>query len=201
MSAPSLVLDCIARTLDEEFSPPVPTIDQPRVDVMISDLLDEDVSQDQTFSAPAIVLSCLGLGDVSTDKGPGFYRAGYLARCYARVPQGPAAPADSSGDVAMDLAAVVAQIVDSTIWKDDVGQPVVSQRAERITVRNRTSKAALKEGASLWLVTWQQLLEFSPRDVAGLLHSFKHLHITIAMGDADTPDVEADIELPGGPPP
>lgn len=201
MTQPSAVLDAIARTFDASFMPPTPpgpSVDAPRVDVLISDLTDEDVSDKHTFSAPAIVVSCTGFGDISTDMGPLFYRAGFVARCYARVPRGPNAPSDSSGDVAMDLAAVVAQSVDTTIWKDESGAPVVSQRAQHIQVRNRTTKAQQVEGASLWVVTWDQLLEFTVDDLSGVLRSFRHLHITIAMGDADTPDVEAIVELPGG---
>jgi hypothetical protein len=199
MTAPSVVLECIARTLDSTFAPAAPTIDTPRVYVLISDILDENVSQEHTFTAPAIVVSCAGFTELEAETG--LYRASFLARCYARVPRGPAVPVDSSGDVAMDLAVVVARVVDQTIWEDESGLPVVARRAERLQVRNRTTRQVHQAEGSLWLVTWEQLLEIAPADLTGILRAFRHLHIQFAMGTADTPDVGAIVELEGGTPP
>lgn len=201
MTRPSELLEAMRATLELELRPPgAPTLERPLIGVSISDDISEDVAGRETVPDPGVVLSCTGLSGYGDSYSATLVRAEFIARCYARIAEGPDDADGSRGDVAMDLAALVAMIVERTIWLGPDGKPMVLKRAERIDIHNRTVRGTTSEGRALWVVRWQQQLELTQRDASAALHAFRKLHITYAMGDANTPDEEAHIEMPGGTP-
>lgn len=203
MSLPSTVLDAIVRTLQAELQPANdPSIDTPLIDVTTSDDIADDIAGKETIGDPAVVLTCRGLGGMGDLYSPSVVNADFVARCYARVAEGPEDVSGSKGDVAMDLATLVGMIVERSIWQSAPPNPtaLVNKRASGVRIQNRTSNDTLKQGRALWLVTWSQQMELTGRDQVAAFRAFKRLHVTIAMGDADVADAEALIEMPGGSP-
>lgn len=203
MTLPSELLDSIRRTLAAALIPSTPPdIDHPLVDVMISDDISEDVADYETVPDPGIVVSCLGLTDLGAGHSELQARANFIARCYARIAEGPEDLDGSTGDVAMDLAALVALLVERSIWVSagPSVKPLVTKRAENVRVANRTARGKTSKGRALWTVTWSQQVELGQRDEARALHAFRKLNMTIAMGDAQTEDAVLHVEMPGGTP-
>jgi hypothetical protein len=203
MTLPSQLLDTIRDTLELALtptSPGAPSIDEPLVDVTVSDDQSEDVAEFETLGDPAVVLTCTSFNGLGSLYTPLATSARFFARCYARVSEGPADAQGTRGDVAMNLAALVAMVVERELWKAN-GTLLVNKRASDIRVQNRTTRAQLEHGRALWIVAWEQQLELTSRDVAATLRSFKRMNVTIKMGDANTPDAEFRAEMPGGTPP
>jgi hypothetical protein len=192
---PNKVLDAIAQNLLEMLSP----ASEPLVRVLVSDSIDEDVSDSETFQAPAVVLSCTGFGDQSLSAGAMLVDGEMVARCYARLPAGASDARTSRGDVAMNLAALVAQAVEGTLWTGADGKPVVVRLADRVRVQNRTGRALLVgEGLAMWTVRWVQRFELNGADTAETLRTFKTLFVQWDMGGADTPQETELIEVTHG---
>jgi hypothetical protein len=201
---PSVLLDRMVELLSQQLQPETPSGDTPKVYVRaVDDSTTDDLSEYTTVPTPSVLLSCIGMPLAGRDTGPVTAEAHFIARCYARLPQKQEGQlVFSRGDVAMNLAALVEMILDSEVWKDDAGRPVAHSRATKITSRNRGGRALAGRGLSLWLVSWQQLVEITAPDRAAILHSFRELHIDIDMGgEADTQDVDATMNFPGGTPP
>lgn len=187
MTQPSALLDAIITELSAVLAPVI---------VRQTDDLSDDVSEQQTFRAPAVVVTCTGLTDMDRDTGALSVSAQLVARCYARLAGG----GGSRGDVAMNLAAVVAQQVEGRIWGQAAGAPIATMRAQRIAVRNRTSREMMDRGVALWTVSWTQLIELGEPDAGAILHAFRTLHVTMG-GTAQEPHAAATLELEGGTPP
>lgn len=201
MTQPSRVLEAIAAALRAQLQPGLasdPLEQQQSVDVVVTDHMLDDVSGIVTFRAPAVVLSVTGLPDIGRELGPLSGMLQVVARCYARLPASPGRPPASQGSVAMDLAAAVAQRIDGAVWHDPEGQELSITRAERVRVSNRTTPAVAAKGHAMWSVTWQQAVELTQLDVAATLHALRTLHFDVLIGDADTPDQSATLELEGG---
>jgi hypothetical protein len=190
MTQPSLVLDAIAEAMETRLGK--------AIDVRLTDDLTEDLGETLTFRPPAVILSCTRLGDASGDYGSLLVSAQFVARCYARLPAGPRTPKESRGDVAMNLAAAVAQVVDdSPLWLDAQGVALATKRAAGITITNRTTQAIAQRGFAMWVVSWQQLIELTQADVGAALNAFKRLHVEFEMGTSETPDAALTMELEG----
>lgn len=202
MTTPSKLLDTIATTLEERLAPLLPSINTPVIPVRITDDMTEDVIGDMHAPGlPCVLVTCTGLPQVGRETGDLTFEAEFVARCYSALPVAPGGAVSSRGDVAMNLAARVAAIVDSELWVDDNGEPQASARASRVAPRNRSTRGAAARGHSLWTVTWRQQLELTDVLIDAELFPFKKLHLTYAMGGADTPDAEATLQLEGGTPP
>jgi hypothetical protein len=201
---PSILLDRMVELLSTQLQPAIASGDTPRVFVRaVDDTTSDDLSEYTTVPTPSVLLSCLGMPLASRDTGPVTAEAQFVARCYARLPQKQEGQiAISRGDVAMNLAALVEMILDGEVWKDGAGKPVAHSRATKITSRNRGGRSLAGRGLSLWLVSWQQMVELTAPDRAAILHSFKELHIDVDMGgQSDTADVGATMNFEGGTPP
>lgn len=197
MTQPAQVLDAIVRTLKGELEPPSPGLEAQTVDVRSVDDLSVDVFDTKTFRAPAVVVSATSMGQVGRDLGPLTVEMTFVARCYARSPTGPVSPGDSRGDVAMNLAALVAQTVEARgIWVDSGGAPAVVARATGLRVANQTTRPVAERGHALWTVTWSQQVELTSADQSALFHAFRTLDVGIG-GDVDDPDERATMTLEG----
>ncbi len=197
MTTPASVLDAVVSALRAALEPVSPGLDAQTVDVRATDDLSVDVGDVVTLRAPAVIVSVTTFGEVGRDLGPLTVDMSFVARCYARVPSGPSAPSDTRGDVAMNLAALVAQTVEGNgIWAAPDGAPVVIQRATALRVQNATTRPVVQRGHALWTVTWAQLVELTRADEAALLHAFRTLQIGIG-GTLAEPGDSATIELEG----
>lgn len=201
MTAPSAVLDAVARTLRTALQPAVPGPDAQPVDVVITDHMLDDVRDVVTFRAPAVVLSATGMGEADDSLGPLTADLMITARCYARLPAGPTQVDDTPSDVAMNLAALVATLVDGAQWRATDGTQLNVMRPSRIRIQNRSVEAIMQGGHAMWAVSWSQRVALTREDQTAVLHAFKTLHVEIAMGDADVPDQSLTVNMPGGTPP
>lgn len=203
MTLPSALLDAIVAGLASALVPITPSAETPLVFVRAIDDLAEDVTEYTTAAMPAVLLTCaaLPLDDTITDPCVGL--ASIFARCYARLPvvASSGQPLSSRGDVAMNLAATVSALVRDQLWPDEDGAATAFRAAQRIQARNRGSLDLAKRGLSLWVVSWQQQLEITQADQDATLHAFRTLHVTEAMGGADTSDVFVTLALEGREPP
>lgn len=197
---PSAVLDAIAQGLLVHLSPKQPGPDAPPIRVLVSDRTDEDVTDTETVGGPALVLSCTGFSDQEIVGGAMIVDADFLVRCYARLPQGPSDAKASRGDVAMNLAALVAQVVSSTMWTGPDGDAVVVRAADRVRVANRTARAQLSgDGHAMWTVRWTQRFELTPVDHAEVLQVLRRLFVQWDLGgETDTPQESELIEVTHG---
>lgn len=200
MTQPSELLDAVALRLRTELQPLDPVLSdgsraQP-VDVQVTDRMLDDVADVVTFRAPAVVISCTGLGEADRSLGSLSAPANLVARCYARLPVGPSDTKTSAGDVAMNLAALVAQIVEEAPFRDADGKDLSIRAPSNVRIMNRTVEAIAQRGHAMWSVTWSQRIELTPRDRTAALHAFKRLHIDIEM-QGQAPDQALTIELEG----
>ena len=194
----SLTLDTIAR----EFAALLNVPDAPVVFVTVVDEQAEDLSDIHTIPNPSVLLSCLDMAEQDVEVGLKPHAlCTFVARVYAKLPQVEGEnPISSRGDVAMDIAGALIAYIRDHIFKDENGEPVVAQVAQRIGARNRTTVQVTKSGSALWLVSWQNLVELDPK-LGALLYPFRSLHITHHMGDDETPDESTIQDLEGMEPP
>jgi hypothetical protein len=169
----------------------------------IDDTVIGDITEYTTVSAPAILVTCLGWPTIDDDAGETPVDITFIARCIARVSDKPEGEdVRSRGDVAMNLAALVTRVVESTeLWPDAEGNPTASMRARRTQARNMGSRALSQKNLSMWVVTWTQRVDITGEDEAQLLAPFKHFGIHIAMGGDNTPETAVELELEGATPP
>ena len=200
MTLPSQVLDAIVARLKSALEP---TADQlahatPRVHVRaIDDTAIADITDFTTVPMPAVLVTCVGMPAVARDFGPTTVDAQFVARCIATRSQSSA----SRGDVAMDLAAFIASVVDEEVWRDALGQPTTLSRATRLGARNVGSRELVTKGVSMWIVTWNQQIELTARDRDGILRALRKLHIAVEIPGGASPDAAGTVELQGWEPP
>ncbi len=200
MTQPSEVLDAVARTLRSALQPATAGGDAQPVDVRITDHMLDDVRDVVTFRAPAVILSATGMGETDLSLGTLTADLQITARCYARLPAGPTKVDDTPSDVAMNLAALVATLVDGALWRTPGGQPLNVQRPARIRIQNRSVEGVIQSGYAMWSVAWSQRIELTRADTTAALHAFKTLHVELELGP-DAPDKALTVNLPGGNPP
>lgn len=197
MTQPSAVLDAVARTLRAALQPATPGPEAQPVDVRVTDHMLDDVRDVITFRAPAVVLSCVGMGEADRSLGPLSANLQMVARCYARLPAGPTKVDDTPGDVAMNLAALVAQLVEGASWKAMDGTALNIMRPGAIRIQNRSVEPIMQGGYAMWSVSWSQRIELTTADQTAALHAFRTLHIDIALGGADVPTESLTMPLEG----
>lgn len=201
MTMPSDVLEAIGRAMAEAFTVPDDAgIDRPFVRVLSADSVDGDVSDTATVPAPAVVLTCTGMTDASNGPGELLVDGEFVARCYARLPKGPADPKRTRGDVAMDLAAAVAKVVEGNLFRLPDGTPATVRHADQVRISNGTTRGTLEAGHALWTVRWRQRFEVRPQDSEQVLYRLRSVAATFDLpgGEVDTHDESALIEVTHG---
>lgn len=197
MTQPSVMLDAIVSRLAARLQPSLVAPATPNITVrQVDDTATVDLSEYMTVQSPGVYVTCLSAPELGRDVGPLTVEAQWMARCYARLGLPPAEagkPGSSRGDVAMNLAALVASIVDEEMWLGLDAKPTAHRAAQRVTLTNRGSRDLATRSLSLWIVTWTQPLELTAPDLTGILHSFRKLNTTITTtGDEQLLELEGE---------
>jgi hypothetical protein len=178
MSVPSEVVDAIVTTLGTRLAPAsveVRTIEGP---------FDVDTTGNLTLPSSACVL--VFCSSLPIDAQTYLTDATFYAVCIARTNVGDA----KRGDVAMDLAALVASIVARERWG------VCFKIPSRVRVANEYRPELAKgKGLSAWSVTWTQMVELN-KDENGAVERLKTMTFEHEVGGVDTPDLHATLEFP-----
>jgi hypothetical protein len=181
--APSAVMDEIVSVLRTKLGATAQ-----EVQTCDSDFGEDGALKDfLTVADPGVLICCLGMPLVPQDFGPPVAAARFLALCLARVPNMTAQ--DSPGDVAMDLAAMVAGIVDGERWNNKaVG------RATKVTPHNENALKTKLKGVSVWSVAWQQNIEIQTATVAPTFNNLRRINFTEkADGSPTTPVTQENL--------
>ena len=99
-------------------------------------------------------------------------------------------PTKSRGDVAMDLAGLVASHVQRERWNG-----TATDIASRVRAQNLHNRSFLEKGIGVWVVRWTQPIELTAPSVDGILERLTRIDTTFSMGTADTPDVAHTLEF------
>lgn len=190
--APSSVVDSIVSVLRTKLGAEVVHVSAHDGDFDFWDNGDGKVAK--TFPTPCVLVCCLGFPVVPLDFGNPIGDATFVAVCMARTPKKGEAQ-DTPGDVAMDLAGLVGGIVEGEKW-----QGKATQRATKIRPRNENGLKTRLKGVSVWTVAWNQVIELQTAVTEATYNDLRKIHFKFAMGDANTPDVEAQRnDLQGAP--
>lgn len=190
MTAPSLVLKCIAATLSASLGSGF------SVAVHDGDL-GADGKEFVTLKSPGVLVACLGWPKLTDeDSGSAAVLARFVAFCHARLPDaGADAPETgrTSGMVCMDLAHVVTGIVRTSMWPtaddaDPPSEPTAGGAAEAIRATNEFTNALAQKGIRVWPVQWLQRVELEPETDAADLNRLAGIDIHIAVVDESNPD-------------
>lgn len=185
MTLPSTYLDKVAEILD--YALPA------EVNVEVIDRLFGTRDADYvTIPYPSVLIACARM-KFEGQYNPPVATGEFVAACISRLDETTGDLA-SAGDVAMNLAALVAANVEGQRWEGLGFSSVRNLRVETLQSMRLSEK-----DLNGWAVRWEQDFEvtFAGPDA----EQFKKLGITIAMGDANTPDAEAEYVRPEEAPP
>lgn len=183
MTQPAAMLDAVAARMRTRLGSAVAEVRV--IDATFAD----DLTDYLTVRSPGVLLTCVSIPVVEGGQQPMKVEPTWLAICVARLPR--LSQGESSrGDVAMNLSAVVAMMVEREMWN---GQ--ANRCARRIHCVNEHSKELAQKGVSMWTVTWLQQIEITPADEDDALEELGRIRLTFEMGDGQTPDAEAEQEL------
>lgn len=186
MSTPSELLNAMVETLKTE-------LDGAAVEVRAhAGAFGMDGKENVTVKTPGVLVSCLDGTLDPRDYDPPAGDLVWAAFCLS--------PA-TAPFAAMDLAALVASVVDGQRWDGKA-----FNAASRVRMRNMHTNELARKGVSIWVVTWIQGVEFNTRVKAELIKSLRGIDFAFAMGGEDaaedaTPDAGATADLDGAEPP
>lgn len=192
MTQPSVLLDNIASVLVTELGSAVAANAVQVVDGEYG--TDEKLLKSfVTIPTPGVLVTMLGFSLVENSMKPLLAKGHFVAFCLAKLPKKP--EKDSRGDVAADLASVVFLTAYEQLWNSKA-----SKRAEKLRVFNLHGDELAEQGVSIWAVHWLQDFEVTKETVAAALNKLRKIRITFEMGDANTEDEEAQVDLSAGSP-
>jgi len=186
VTLPSAFLDKVAELLGDEL---------PGTSVEVIDRMFGARDRDYVnVSFPGVLVTCARLR-FDGQYTPPVATGEFVAVCLARFDEPTEGPVPlSGGDVAMNLAALVAAHVEGQRW-DDLG----FSAPRRVRVESMQSLQLAEKEINGWAVRWEQ--DFEVTFAGPDREQFRTLGITVAVGDANTPDVEAVHQRPEEPPP